>query len=63
MKTLVADRASKPSKPLSVEVTVSGDRKLLAKLVGRECARIWGNPASMASTAKPSDTTEKGERP
>lgn len=36
-----------------VLITIRGDRKHLARLVGKACGQIWGNPAALKPTSRP----------
>jgi hypothetical protein len=42
-------QARRPPAPLRVEVTIIGDRRCLAEVVGRACGQIWGHPALLAT--------------
>jgi hypothetical protein len=50
---MIARRINRSRQPIRIEIRISGDRKLLARLVGKACGEIWGDPALLKPTARP----------
>lgn len=59
---MIARRIRNPRQPFRIEITIHGDRKSLARLVGKACGQIWGT-AALKPTPQPENGAGTKEKP